>query len=882
MSNEDVRIIKKNYLKGPNIHALFPVLDATLDLGDMTDVPSDERIKELLVNFFPEIKNHTCSPGYKGGFLERLDEGTYPTHVIEHIAIAIQNMAGDEIFFGKSRKDSGSVYNLIIEYNYEELVDHALDKAVEIYNLILRGEEDLEGKVNSIIKKARKVYLLSKKGPSTKAILDAAKRHDIPFRHIHRDYSLYSLGWGVKKKRIWGPVTSKTSMISSDIAQDKLLTKKVLHETGFSVPEGETVTSKEEAIQAAKTLRYPVIIKPVDGHQGKGVIGDIIDEDELEEAYDISKQHSDKLLLEEHIPGDDFRFLVIDDEVKAVSKRIPAHVTGDGKSTIEELVEKENEDPRRSEGHQSVLTSIRLGKEEKRYLRTRGFIPESVPDKGEKVYLRVGGNLSTGAISENYTGRVNPELIKIIERASKVIGMDMVGIDIIAEDVTKHPDDMRWGIIEVNASPGLRMHTDPAIGEPIDVGKYVIDHLYPKKDGRIPLIAVTGTNGKTTTVRLIEWIARGVGFKTGMTVTGGIYLDGERIVEGDTTGPWSARVVLDNPDVEYAVLETARGGILRSGLGFDKTKVSVVTNIQKDHLGLDGIETLEDIFHVKSLLLEATQKDGYCVFNGNDGFADGLLERCRGIPFIFAVNKDDKVSSFIEQGIKTLVVEDSSIVLYEDGEGKKLVSISDIPYLMGGVKMWLENTMAAIAASHASGISMKNIIRRLKVFSMDEDMNPGRANTYELDDSLIVLDYAHNIEGIKALGDYSDHLPGSRKIIALTIPGDRSDEFIKQCGKEASDQFDIVICTENEEVIRGREYGETCNLVAQGVLDNDGNVPISISDKDEAIEFVLQNRKPGDRLIFADLDLTSQDILKILSKNGSKGDLRPFNFRKNN
>ncbi len=874
MSGQYIRILSWNHLNGANVHALFPVLEVTLDLEGVKDTPIDNIIKDELLRLLPTLKTQKCPRCSDEGFLKGKDTHL---HIIQHIALTIQDLSGDDVSFGKSIIDSKNTSKLILEYNYEELVDHAVDKSVELYNRILDGEKDLDGFVNIIIKKAQNIYMRQKIGPSTKAILDAAKKHDIPFKHIQKDYSLYSLGWGVKKKRIWGPVTSETSMISSDIAQNKLLTKKIFYETGFPVPRGEIVTSKEEAVQSAEKLSYPVIIKPVDGHHGEGVLGDIISKEEAEEAFEIAKDYSNKLLLEEHIPGDDFRFLIIDNEVKAVAKRIPAHVTGDGRSTIEELVEKENEDPKRGEGHQSVLTNLRLGKEEIRFLRTRGFIPESVPDKGEKIFLRVGGNLSTGGISEDYTERIHPELEKIIERASKVIGMDLAGIDIVAEDVTSHPDDMRWGIIEVNASPGLRMHTNPALGTPINVGVDIIDHLYPHKDGRIPLVAVTGTNGKTTTSRLIEWIARGSGFKTGMAVTGGIYLDGDQIVDGDTTGPWSARVVLDNPEIEYAVLETARGGIVRKGLGFDKSTVSVVTNIREDHLGMDGLETLDDIFEVKSLLLRVTQEDGYCVFNGNDDYAEQLLQRCNGTPIVFALEKDETVESFIEDGITTFLVEGKNIVVIESGDNECLAKITDIPYLMGGAKMMLEDTLAAMAASYASGFSKEEIVDNLKVFTMDENMNPGRLNIYELEKSLIVLDYAHNIDGIKALGDYVNHLPGGRKVIAFTIPGDRSDDFIKKCGKEAAELFDMVVCTENQEIARGRGDGEICNLVAQGALENGGNVPINISDKMEAVKFVLENKGPSDKLVLADLDVTSKDLTKILSENGLKGHLKPFN-----
>ncbi|MFW5928292.1 MAG: cyanophycin synthetase family protein, partial [Thermoplasmatota archaeon] len=664
MNDNKIEIIKNSHYEKPNYYALFPVLEATLDLKNWSEMPSSKEHADILKNLIPDLKNHACSKGYKGGFIERLEEGTYPEHIIEHMTIAFQNMIGENITYGKSRKLDENLFQIAVEYEHKSVASEALKGSVEVLNSIYaedKSEKELKLIVDETIKNEKKAYERDRLGPSTKAILDAAKRRDIPIEKLHDEYSFYALGQGKYRKNIWGPVTSDTSMIGGDISKDKKLCKEILYKNGFSVPRGELARTKDEVLEIAEDIGYPVILKPVKGHHGQGVLGDLRSKEEVLSAYDITSKYSDYILVEDFVRGDDYRFLVINNKVIAAANRIPAHVVGDGRSTIDELVKDINEDPRRGEGHRSTLTKIKLGEEEKAHLELTGKGPEYIPEKDEKVLLRIGGNLSTGGTSKDVTDIVHRSIIEEVERLSKVIDMDILGVDIVAEDITEHKDETEWHIIETNASPGLRMHVHPNEGSSKKVGKKIVDMLFPEHNGRIPIISVTGTNGKTTTSRLIDWIAREEGYTTGLTVTDGIWIDGKKIIDGDTTGPWSARVVLNNKDVNFAVFETARGGIIRKGLGFDRCDVGVVTNIREDHIGMDGIKDIYDIFRVKSLILEVTKRDGRCVINANSRFCDELIERSSGKPVLFATSFNERIKDHIRKGEEAFYVKNGKI-----------------------------------------------------------------------------------------------------------------------------------------------------------------------------------------------------------------------------
>jgi len=870
----EIEIVDTRFYEGPNVHALFPVFEAKVDLGDFEETPSNPLFAEKLVNLFPELAEHSCSKGYPGGFIERMNEGTYPGHIIEHTTIAIQNIVGVPVSYGKCRKQKDGLYRLVVEYDFKEMAYTAFKGAVKVVNDLLKdlnNHDNLTGYVEGLIEDVKYELRREKPGPSTKSILEAAKERKIPFKRVHKDFSLYSLGWGKYREMIWGPVTSKTPLIGSDIGKEKDICKNVLMEHEFPVPRGYIAYSLEEALEIAEELGYPVVLKPDRGHHGEGVEVNLKNEDELKEAYEITREHSEYILVEKYLEGDDYRVLVIGNKVLAVAKRIPAHVVGNGTSNIEELVSLTNQDPARGKGHSGLLTKLSLSEEELACLKRQGITPKYVPKEEERIYLRSVANLSTGGTAEDHTDDINPDLRRVLEKVSKIIGMDVMGIDIIADDITKSPNEANWGIIEVNASPGLRMHLSPTKGQPRPVGKYIVDNLFPKDNCRIPVIAITGTNGKTTTARLTEWIARNQGYHTGLAVTGGIYSAGHKYEDGDTTGPWSANMVLKDPDVDFAVLETARGGMVKRGLGFDRCSVSVVTNIREDHIGLNGIDDLDDLFWVKSLIVEATEENGHCVINANDAFAERLISKARGKPVLFSIEYNPLIDAHVKAGKTAFVYEGSDIIMYDEGIRTEVADVNNVPFLLGGVEMMIENALAAVAASYSSEIEIEVILKALSTFKMDEEMNPGRMNIFEVAGKKMVVDYAHNPDAVRALGELVSHIPANRKIIVFAGVGNRRNESLMKCGKEISNWFDEIIITENPKVLRGRPIGQMSSIIA-GSVRNNGKEPIVMNDIREAIPFAVSEATQEDLIILADLDLESDDIEEILlSKEALQG-----------
>ncbi|MEF8874171.1 MAG: Mur ligase family protein, partial [Candidatus Thermoplasmatota archaeon] len=604
-------------------------------------------------------------------------------------------------------------------------------------------------------------------------------------------------------------------------------------------------------------------IKPVSGNHGDGVFVNIKNPDELSEAYSLSKEYESYQLVEKYLEGDDFRVLLVNDEVTAVAKKISAHIIGDGSSTIKELVKLTNQDPKRGNEHENILTKIKLNEETLMKLERQGLSLDHIPYEGETIYLSDTANISTGGTAEDCTDDLHPGLKRILERISKMLNLDLMGIDLIADDISKNVEEMNWGIIEMNASPGLRMHIHPSSGEARPVGKKIIDHLYPSGEGRIPLIAVTGTNGKTTTSRLVEWLGRNQGHHTGLAVTGGIWSNGFKIAEGDTTGPWSANLVLQDPDVDYAVLETARGGMLKRGLGFDKSMVSVVLNIREDHIGLNGVEDRDDIFWVKSLLVEVTDEDGYCVINGNDDYAEQLMEKSRGTPILFGVEKNNLIEEFIEDGGEAFVREDDELIAYLKEGKKRIAKVKELPFLRGGVKMLVENTLAAMAAGYGSGLKTDRFKTALAKFNTDESTTPSRLNVFQVNDRDIVIDYAHNADGLENLSDFANHVSDdNRTILVYTGLGDRIDEDIMENGEVAGKKFDKLVFTEKDDLIRGREPREILSLLEKGAERAD-NSPIKIDDPMEAISYAIAESKASDVVVCANLDITSEHLTEI-------------------
>lgn len=862
----DIDIREVRFLKGPNVHALFPVMEAKIDIGRWVDRASDPEMAKRLVSLLPELETHTCSYDEPGGFIKRLNEGTYPAHIIEHCVLSVQNTLGSKVKFGKAMNIKGSVYRIVTDFDVEQVAYSALMFSVELIDSLLKKEDnwdELQERETEALEKMKRSALLEERlGPSTGAIIEAAKKRNIPYRKLLSKYSLVYLGWGINKKTIWGPVTTHTSSIGSDIVQDKMLCKEVLYDQGLPVPKGYFVTDVEAAVEFADRLGYPVVLKPKKGNHGKGVIVDLRNDQDVKRAFDITSKVSKDIVVEEHIKGFDYRFLVIDNKVRAVARRIPPHVVGDGESTISELIDKVNQDPRRSNGHVSSLTRINIDDEIVCYLTRKGYSLSDVPEKGDTVYLRGNANLSTGGVAEDCTEEVHPSYKVQAERASRILDLDLVGIDIISNDISVSEDQVEWTIIEANASPGLRMHLSPNKGDPIPVGEYVVEHLFPKGDGRIPVIAITGTNGKTTTSRLIDWIITSNGHNTGLSVTGGIYIKGEKVVDGDTTGPWSAQTVLQDNTVEYAVLETARGGIVKRGLGFDRCNVSVVTNICEDHIGIDDIEDIEDIFRVKSVLVEATEETGHCVINANDDFAERLMERARGTPVLFAYDGNELTDEYIERGGTVFLREGEELVMFQAGKKRSIVSINDLDYLKGGIRMLTENTLAAIAGTFCAGIPIDSIPETLASFKIDERTNPGRLNMYEFDGRNILIDYAHNPHALRSMGEYASVVGNGNKTIVFAGVGDRRDEDLVRCGMEITDLFDKVVITEHPGQTRGRNCGEIPKLIKKGVISKGGK-PLLIEDMHKAVSQTINESKKGDLIALVDLDYTHEQLTKM-------------------
>jgi len=630
----ELRILETRVLRGPNYWARGPAIRMLVDLGVLEEFPTDKvpGFTEALVGLLPSLEEHACSLGRRGGFITRLEEGTWLGHVAEHIALELQQLAGTEARIGKTRSTGEyGRYNVIYSYGEEQVGLEAGRIAVALVNHLVApdaGTFDFGGEMERLILLAESRAF----GPSTQALVDEAVTRDIPWIRLDR-HSLVQLGQGVHQQRIRATMTSRTSAIAVDVASDKSLTNTLLGAAGLPVPRSELVRRVEDAVAAAGRMGYPVVVKPLDGNHGRGVNLDLATPDEVRRAWPLARAESraGAIVVETYVHGNDYRVLVIGGRMAAIAERVPAGVTGDGQRSVRELVEAENTDPRRGIGHEKVLTRIKMDAAAEELVREQGYGWDDVPEAGTRVKLALTGNMSTGGTSIDRTTEAHPENVEIAETAARIVGLDVAGIDFIVPDIAVPVREQGGAIVEVNAAPGFRMHTHPTVGEPQYVARPVIDLLFPRgTDARIPIIAVTGTNGKTTTVRMIAHILKLMGRRVGMTSTDGVVIDERLVIKADASGPKSARMVLQNPRVDFAVMEVARGGILREGLGYDRNDVAVVTNIAPDHLGLGGIDTLEQLAAVKAVIVEAVPRNGFAVLNADDPLVFGMRRRCSG------------------------------------------------------------------------------------------------------------------------------------------------------------------------------------------------------------------------------------------------------------
>jgi cyanophycin synthetase len=859
-----------------------------VDLGVLEEWPSNRiaGFNEALIGLLPTLEDHACSLGRRGGFISRLRDGTWLGHVAEHVAIELQSLAGTEVRMGKTRgAGRDGRYNVVYEYREEQVGLEAGGIAVALVNYLVAPDEsefDMGASLDALIRLAERQAF----GPSTGALIDEAVSRDIPWIRLDR-HSLVQLGQGLHQQRIRATMTSRTGAIGVDIASDKSLTNSLLSSAGLPVPKADVVRSADGAVEAAKKIGYPVVVKPLDGNHGRGVSLDLRTEEDVRRAFAPAWEGSRNgdVVVESYVTGNDYRVLVIGGKLAAVAQRVPASVVGDGGHTVRELVDIENADPRRGIGHERVLTRIRITAAAEELLAKQGLTLESVPAQGQHVQLASTGNMSTGGTAIDRTREAHPDNVEIAETAAQVVGLDVAGIDFIAPDITVPVREQGGAIVEVNAAPGFRMHTHPTQGEPQYVAKPVIDLLFPNgSNARIPIIGVTGTNGKTTTVRMIGHILKLMGRRVGMTTTDGIVVDGRLIRKGDMSGPRSAQMVLQNPSVDTAVFEVARGGILREGLGYDRNDVAVVTNVTGDHLGLRGVETLAQLAHVKSVLVEAVPRAGTAVLNADDPLVAKMARQCRGTVVYFSMAEPgteaaDRINGHCGRGGAAMVVQKADdgelVVLRHADRTMPLLYTHLIPATFGGrARMNVANALAAAAAAWAAGAHLHDIRQGLRTFTTSFFQAPGRLNEIEIDGHKVILDYCHNVDGMRRLTEFVDLLmrptngnsPADdrraqpRAIGVIGIPGDRRDEDHHEYGRLAGHSFDVVIVREDKN-LRGRKPGEGAELVLAGVKKaqaEGGRVSDASIVRDELESAVvgLRSANQGDTVIICADDVT--------------------------
>ncbi len=848
-----MKILKIQALRGPNLWSIrrTKLIQMRLDLEELEERPTDkiEGFRERIEALLPSLIEHRCSEGCYGGFFQRVDRGTWMGHVIEHIALEIQTLAGMDVGFGRTRETkTPGVYNVVFNYLEEKVGVYAAKAAVRIAEALISGEDYDLGEDIQNMKEIREDVRL---GPSTGSIVEEAVSRGIPFLRLGRN-SLIQLGAGVNQMRFQATITCKTSNIAVDIACNKEQTKKMLDEASIPVAKGDICYDEEDLQETIEDIGYPIVIKPLDGNHGKGASINVTNWDDAVKGLWHAKDYSRRVIVEKFITGFDFRVLVINNEVVAAAQRVPAHVIGNGKNNIKELIDITNEDPRRGYGHENVLTEITIDKSTERLIENAGYSLESILPEKETLYLKSTANLSTGGTSVDVTDLMHPENVFLAERISRVIGLDICGIDIMAPNLTQSLKENGGVILEVNAAPGFRMHLAPSEGLPRNVAAPVIDMLYPPgKPSRIPIISVTGTNGKTTTTRLIAHIVKNNNYKVGFTTSDGIYIQNHMMEKGDTTGPISAEYVLKDPNVEFAVLETARGGILRSGLGFKVCDIGVITNIQEDHLGLSDIHNLKDLARVKSVVVESVKKDGWAVLNGEDAHCLEIASSlsCNVALFSLDENCPAIVEHCAEGGIAAIY--ENGYITIKKGDWKiRVERATHIPLTMNGkAKFMIANVLAATLSAYLYGFKTEGIKLSLATFIPSAAQTPGRMNIFEFSKFKVLIDFAHNPTSYRGIEDFLGSVDATRKIGIISGVGDRRDEDIKECAVIAARMFDHVIIRQ-EKHLRGRTEKEIINLILEGLQEGDSSVTHEvISLEIEAIKHAISLAEEGTYIV---------------------------------
>ena len=874
----ELAVTRLRALRGPNYWRLAPVLACEVRLGVLAGVTSAEMpgFGERLLAAMPTLHEHPCSVGRRGGFVERLGRGTHLPHILEHVALEFQALAGTDVHFGRVvLSGEAGVWWVIVEYGEEEVGLESVREAAELVRACIGGTpHDTEAVAARLVRLHERVRL----GPSTSAIVEEARRRGIPARRLN-SRSLVQLGLGRNLRRIQATVTGLTSLIGAEIAQNKEDTRRVLAHVGLPAPRGGVAESPDEALALAGRLGYPVILKPLDLNHGRGISDRLDAPEQLREAWAATVAllpvgRRERLIVETFAAGRDHRVLVVGGRAVACAERVPAHVVGDGARSVRDLIAEANRDPRRGCGHAKVLTFLPCDGPTEEYLARRGLSLDGVPAAGETVFLRATANLSTGGTSIDRTDEMHPDNVTACEMAAGIVGLDVAGIDVLTPDITVPFRENGAVIIEVNAGPGIRMHTHPAVGAPRNVAAPIVDLLYaPGQPTSIPVIAVTGTNGKTTTTRLIAHLFRHTGVNVGFTTTDGIYLGSRLVAEGDMTGPWSANVILSNPTVDVAVLETARGGLLRSGLGFDECDVGVVLNVTADHLGLGGIHTLEQLADVKGVVPAVAKRGGHAVLNADDPLVYAMRERTGADVALFSTRPPGEVPEFdrhLERGGIGARIEDDTFVVHRGRLRIPIAPVADVPLMVGGAAQFqAQNVLAGVLAAYVSGMRYDDIRAGLLTFFPSTALTPGRLNLLRLGRKRVLVDYGHNPAAVAGVVDFARHLEAGRRIGVVTGPGDRRDEDLRTLGRLMAG-LDRVIVKEDSD-LRGRRPGEIAALIREGLLDG-GLAPDRVEtvlDEREAVQRAVDLLEDGDLALVVAVEVHT--VLDLLKAQGAHG-----------
>lgn len=840
-------------MRGPNYWSItrHKLIVLVLDLQEMdgklsTDIPG---FNSRLENMFPALSKYTRSSREPEDFFGGAGEGILMSEVIEHVALELQTLAGMDVSFGRTGYyGEKGVYNVVFAYLEEEVGSYAASAALRICEALINDREyDAAQDIDEMKQIRSRVRL----GPSTLSIINEASSRKIPWIRLNKD-SLFQLGYGANQKRIQATITSETSTIAVSLACDKPETKYLLEQAQIPVPRGEIISKEDDLRLVVDNLGFPLVTKPVNGNHGRGITINIYSLEEALAGFKKAKEISHYVLIEKLAKGKDYRLLVINNKFVAAAKRTPAHVKGDGNRSISELVDEINSDPRRGIGHEQVLTRITIDDSTLHILKSQGLTPDSILEKGRKVILKDTANLSTGGTSIDVTDMVHPENIFMAERIATIIGLDICGIDIMTQNI-KEPLSLTGGkILEVNAGPGFRMHLNPGSGLPRNVAAPVVDKLFPNNStGTIPIIAITGTNGKTTTTRLIAHIAKQEGYKVGYTTSDGVYIQNRLLMKGDCTGPVSAQFVLKDPTVNFAVLECARGGILRAGLGFNNCDIGIVTNVTGDHLGLNGIHSVEQLAKVKAVIPESVDQDGYSILNADDDLVYEMRRRVISKVALFSMDENNpRIKKMQEEGGLTAVYENGYITICK-GEWKlRVTKAINIPLTFGGkARFMIQNVLPAVLAAHIKGISLNDIEVALQTFIPSPSQTPGRMNMFQFRDFRLLMDYAHNPSGMMALKDFIDEVQATYKVGIITGVGDRKKEDMIEMGRIAAEMFDEVIIRQDQH-LRGRSADEIISYLREGIEQYDpSKKTMVIKDEKEAVVYAIENARKGSLIV---------------------------------